>query len=59
MSTILYFASKLGKLCGIDLTILKSLLDFNRPLFTMELYALETNPIIPSHFLSAPSFGSI
>jgi hypothetical protein len=50
---------EVGKLWGIDLTISISLFVLILPLFEIALYAFETNPIIPSAFLSPPKIGSI
>jgi hypothetical protein len=48
-----------GKLYGMDLTISINLFVLILPLFEIALYAFETNPIIPSAFLSPPKIGSI
>jgi hypothetical protein len=43
----------------MDLTISINLFVLILPLLEIALYAFETNPIIPSAFLSPPKIGSI
>lgn len=66
MSTILYAVSFLlsstsvaGNTCGIVLTISMMRFVFNRPLFAIALYALETKPMMLLHFSSAYKLGSM